>query len=450
MFNRYSGKLNSNANMIGRKDFLVRTGLLIGGGMLASSGISPSYAAKFSPPSALKTWEDIKSQFNLDPGVIQMSHFFLTSHPKPVREAIEKIRDGLDKNPVGYFHENVQHHETSVLNAAAKYLGVNPMDIALTDSTTMGLGLIYSSLDLKPDQEILTTTHDHYSTETALRLRAERTGAKIKRVSLYKDGEEITSDQIVENFIKNISSKTRYAVVTWVHSCTGMKLPIAKMSAALKEVNKNRDEKDKVIFCVDGVHGLGVENISLPELGCDFFIAGTHKWVFAPRGTGLVWAKPEVWKLAHATIPTFSGEAYGIWMNVVDHRELTNFEMMTPGGFHSFEHRWAVDKAFEFHQTIGRQKVQDRIHALNTMTKQRLSEMKKVKLITPMTDELSAGMTCFTVEGKDPFEFTEALIEKHIEASVTPYKKWYVRLAPSLVTLEDEVEKTLKVIEGMI
>lgn len=450
MFNRYTGKSNNIKNIIGRKDFLVRTGLLISGGILASAGIKSSYAEKLSLASSLKTWNDIKNQFNLDPDIIQMSHFFLTSHPKPVRESIEKIRDGLDKNPVGYFHENVEHHETAVLKAASKYLGVNPMDIALTDSTTMGLGLIYSSLDLQSDQEILTTTHDHYSTEISLKLRAERTGAKIKRVSLYNDGEEITSDQIVDNFIKSISPKTRYAVVTWVHSCTGMKLPIAKMSEALKEINKNRDEKDKVIFCVDGVHGLGVENISLPELGCDFFIAGTHKWIFAPRGTGLVWAKPEVWKLAQATIPTFSGEAYGIWMNVVDPRELTNFEMMTPGGFHSFEHRWAVDKAFEFHQTIGKQKVQDRIHALNTIIKQRLSEMRKVKLITPMADDLSAGMTCFTIEGKDPFEFTEALIEKHIEASVTPYKKWYIRLAPSLVTLDDEVEKTLNVIEQMI
>jgi selenocysteine lyase/cysteine desulfurase len=84
------------------------------------------------------------------------------------------------------------------------------------------------------------------------------------------------------------------------------------------------------------------------------------------------------------------------------------------------------------------------------MTKKRLSEMKKVKLITPMSEELSAGMTCFSVEGKDPFEFVEKLHEKKIAASVTPYKKWYVRLAPSLVTLEDEVEKTLDTIENLI
>jgi selenocysteine lyase/cysteine desulfurase len=312
------------------------------------------------------------------------------------------------------------------------------------------LGLTYSSLKLLPGQEILSTTHDHYSTEISLKHRADRTGAKVNRVALYEDGEETTSDKIVERLISGISSKTRYVAVTWVHSCTGMKLPIAKMSAAIKEINQNRTEDDKIIFCVDGVHGLGVENIYLPELGCDFFIAGIHKWIFAPRGTGLVWAKPDAWKYAQPTIPTFSGDAYGMWMNVVEQKELSNQVIMTPGGFHSFEHRWAVDEGFKFHRQIGKQKIQDRIHSLNTMTKQRLSEMKKVKLITPMSEELSAGMACFSVEGRDPFEIAEKLNEKKIAASVTPYKKWYVRLAPGLVTLEDEVNKTLDVIESLI
>jgi isopenicillin-N epimerase len=438
-----------NINLIGRKDFLLRTGLLLGGSALISAGVSPSFAKGLNTYRNPSTWKEVKDEFNLDPGTVQLAHFYLTSHPRPVRDEIEFIRTELDKNPIVYIHENHEKHEMNVLKSAADYLGANPDDIALTDSTTMGLGLIYSSLALKPGQEILTTTHDHYSTEISLKLRSERTGAKVRRISLYDFGKPVTSEEIVDRFIGSISPETKYAVVTWVHSCSGMKLPIAKMSKALKEVNKNRSDEDKVIFCVDGVHGLGIENVTLPELGCDIFISGTHKWIFGPRGTGLVWAKPEAWKYISATIPTFSGEAYGIWMGMEEPKELSFHVQMTPGGFHSFEHRWALNKAFEMHSTIGKEKIEDRIHSLNTYTKERLSSMKKIKMITPMQKELSSGIICFEVEGKDPFELVERLWDHKIVASVTPYKTWFVRFSPSLVTLEEDVDKALNVLEQL-
>jgi selenocysteine lyase/cysteine desulfurase len=77
--------------------------------------------------------------------------------------------------------------------------------------------------------------------------------------------------------------------VTWVHSSTGLKLPIHEMALAIQSINRSRGEQDRVIFCVDGVHALGVEDFRVSELGCDFLIARTHRGMFGPRGTGLVW-----------------------------------------------------------------------------------------------------------------------------------------------------------------
>ena len=57
-------------------------------------------------------------------------------------------------------------HESAISvaaqRAAADYIGGRPEDIALVDSTTEGLALIYHGLPLKPGDEILTTTHDHF------------------------------------------------------------------------------------------------------------------------------------------------------------------------------------------------------------------------------------------------------------------------------------------------
>src|ERR1700730_3629038 len=43
------------------------------------------------------------------------------------------------------------------------------------------------------------------------------------------------------------------------------------------------------------------------SLGVDVFIAGCHKWIFGPRGTGLIWANAAGWAVTGPSIPTFDG-----------------------------------------------------------------------------------------------------------------------------------------------
>jgi isopenicillin-N epimerase len=119
---------------------------------------------------------------------------------------------------------------------------------------------------------------------------------------------------------------------------------------------------------------------------------------------------------------------------------------MTPGGFHSFEHRWALDEAFRFHQAIGKARITERIHALNDQLKDGLINLRHVKVHTPLSRDLSSGIVCFEVEGWNPDQVVEQLRQRRIIASVTPYATQYVRLAPSLLTSPEEVEKTVEAI----
>lgn len=242
---------------------------------------------------------------------------------------------------------------------------------------------------------------------------------------------------------------TRIVAVTWVHSSTGLKLPIHDMALAIQAINRSRDERDRIIFCVDGVHALGVEDFRVSELGCDFLIAGTHKWMFGPRGTGLVWGHPQAWPIAQATIPTFNSQVFDRWMENTSSKDLPPSIHMTPGGFHSFEHRWALDEAFTFHQAIGKSKVTQRIYELNQQLKQGLAAMSHVTLHTPMSQDLSAGIVCFEVAGMAPRLVVEKLRQRNIVGSVTPYATKYVRLAPSLINSEKEIETTLEEIRKL-
>ncbi|MBM4121333.1 MAG: aminotransferase class V-fold PLP-dependent enzyme [Nitrospira sp.] len=424
-----------------RRTFLVRTGLLLSAGLL--TGALPSLSQAAAAPPTFTGWQAVRKQFLLSRRFIHMTGFLLASHPAPVREAIERHRRGLDENPAHYWMDNEERFEADVLQAAAEYLGVNPTDIALTDSTTMGLGLLYGGLALRAGQEVLTTTHDHYSTQISLQLRAERTGASVRTIPLYRDLKTVTKEEIVETLVQSLRPTTRYVAVTWVHSSTGLKLPVREMAEALQRVNTSREEADRVLLCVDGVHGLGVENVTMEDLGCDFFVAGTHKWLFGPRGTGLVWGRPTAWPAANATIPTFNMDAYRIWMQEPQKKEVSQAAIMTPGGFHSFEHRWALSEAFRFHLAIGKARIAERIHALNRQLKEGLVTIKGVTLHTPLAEDLSAGIVCFEIAGWTPAKAVQALREKQIIASETPYATKYIRLAPSLLTSPEEVEKTL-------
>ena len=432
-----------------RRNFLVRTGLLLSTGILAGSSPEQRALADLTTPSELDNWETIRAQFNLTRDRIHMAGFLLASHPRPVREAIEIHRRGLDENPADYLRENSDRLEDAVLRAAADYLGVQPIDIALTDSTTMGLGLLYGGLRLRAGQEILTTTHDHYSTAMSLQLRAARTGAALRRISLYQKPATVSQEEIVETLVEALRPQTRIVAVTWVHSSTGLKLPIRLMSEALAEVNARRAEEDQVLLCVDGVHGLGVEDVRMEDLGCDFFIAGCHKWLFGPRGTGLVWGHPRAWPAATGIIPSFDGEVYESWRRGTPSGEASMGAVMTPGGFHSFEHRWALGEAFKFHQAIGKARIATRIHALNHQLKEGLAEMAHVTLHTPRADKLSAGIVCFEVRGVRPEGVVARLRERGVIASVTPYATRYARLAPSLLTSPEETNKTLREIKNL-
>jgi isopenicillin-N epimerase len=431
-----------------RRRFIVRTGTMLGAGAIARvipfPLIATETAASRTSP-VLSDWDAVRAQFNLAPNKINMACYWHASHPKPVREAIEEHRRGLDECPSGYYEDHAPRLEASVRSAAAEYLMAKPDDFAMTESTSQGLGTIYTGLKLRPGQEILSTEQDHIVTKKALRFRAERMGTPIRTISLYDRSDAVTENELVDAVLHAVTLRTRIVAITWVQSATGVKMPVGRVAQALARVNANRAEEDQALLCVDGLHGLGVEDFTISDLGCDFFIAGCHKWLFGPRGTGLVWGNAPAWK---NVIPTIPGND-PLWRHQPE-EQLSPAAWMTPGGFHAFEHRWALTEAFRFHLQIGKAKVAARIHDLNRQCKEGLAKMPHVKLQTPMSDNLSAGMICFEVEGLTPKQTVAKLKDLGILASTTPpYKYEYARVTPSLWNTPAEVDATLRAIYSL-
>jgi selenocysteine lyase/cysteine desulfurase len=170
--------------------------------------------------------------------------------------------------------------------------------------------------------------------------------------------------------------------------------------------------------------------------------------MFGPRGTGIIWARPEAWARLTPVIPGF-GASYGAWLGMLPAEAVPVGDLMTPGGFHSFEHRWALPEAFALHAAIGPARVHERITALNTRCKEGLAGMKHVTVHTPMDPALSAGIIAFEIEDVTPDEYVERLYETGIIASTSPYRVSYPRLAPSLINDEAEVDRAVQAVADL-
>jgi isopenicillin-N epimerase len=428
---------------------LLTVPVALGASALVPGAFAAALASESRPLPDLSDWESVRAQFALDPGYAHFASFFIASHPAPVRDAVEAWRKAMDRDPFqviehGMFGSDADNIPMQVTGSIARYLGGNASDIALTRSTTESLAIVYHGLPLKPGDEVLATVHDHYSHHESIRLATTRAGATMRKIALFDEAADASTATIIERLLQAVAPRTRVVGLTWVHSSTGIRLPIREIAAALKA--KHPD----VLLVVDGVHGIGAADETIATMGADYFCAGCHKWMFAPRGTGLIWANAENWSRLHPTIPNFSElESYTAWTEDRAPSTPANAARMTPGGFHAFEHQWAMGAAFDMHQAMGRPRVAARIRELNDRLKASLADNRKIKLHTPMSGDLSAGLVAFEVEGVAPADVVKRLLERQIIASTSPYAVTYARLAPSLVNSPEEVDRAAQAVHAI-
>jgi selenocysteine lyase/cysteine desulfurase len=447
---------------LGRREFVGAAvgATLAGGSMIASvanaqASNSPVHKDAVTPLNP-NDWASVRAQFNLSPEFVHLSNFFLASNPKPVRDAMARHRQAFDENPYTYLEDNMFAKPEDmvwrkVCAAAAEYTGGRPEDIALTTSTTQGLAMVYNGLKLAAHQEILTTHHEWYTHDEAMRLAVVKWGGSIRRIDLYEGPEDVSTDAIVTRIEQAIKPATRILAMTWVHSGTGVRLPVREIGALVASINRDRAEADRIIYVIDGVHGFGCSEAQVASLGCDFFSAGTHKWILGPHGTGLVWAREGQWAQITPTIPTImAAEPANAWRQQRDPQGQTQAAWVSPGGFLAFENQWAMIAAFEFIQQIGRKRIAERVSELNGQLKEGLAKLPAVYLHTPQAEQFSAGFVCCDVKNRDPREIVARLKEQKIIASATPYRHSTVRFSAGIINTPEDIDKTLKVMRSLV
>ncbi len=394
-------------------------------------GVSTSPAGAGSPTTLAvpdfdpADWESVRAQFPLDAAMAQFAAFVLSPHTAQVDAAVDYHRQRLAFDTEQTLLEGITLEDT-VRQAAADYAGGAPGDYALTDSTTMGIALMYGGLSLRPGDEVLTTTHDFYSTEDSLRLLEQRTGAKVRRVSLYDNPWEATVDEMVSRLEAGLTARTKVVAVTWVHSSTGVRLPIEEISMAIG---------GRALLCVDGVHGLrrrrrrpARPRLRLPRSRHPQVAVrpARHRHPLGPqlraadRADPVVlrvreWRPPLPRRLPLLRAPV--GPGPGVRLPPADR----------PGGGRP-AHRRPGDAAQG-----------------GTGSDQRSSRSSR-----PLDPEVSAGIVCLDIPGLMPGNGVFSLREAGIVASATPYHTSYLRLGPSIVTTPEQVDAAVEAVAALV
>ena len=109
-----------------RRNFLIRSSFSLAAG--AFSSVLVEAKIKESAPADFKDWESVRRQFELAPDYIHLALFFLASHPRSVRQAIEQYRARIDANPLltvegAIFVQTDENIPLQVCRAIANYIG---------------------------------------------------------------------------------------------------------------------------------------------------------------------------------------------------------------------------------------------------------------------------------------------------------------------------------------
>ena len=150
-------------------------------------------------------------------------------------------------------------------------VGAEPEQVALTGSTTDGCNIVLAGLDLQPEDEIVTTTEEHFGLLGPVYV----SGARVVAVDPDPDA-----------ILAAVTPRTRLLALSQVLWTSGRVLPVAELRA-----------QTGVPVLVDGAQSVGA--IPVDVGGLDFLTISGQKWLCGPDSTGaLVVSDPESLRVA--------------------------------------------------------------------------------------------------------------------------------------------------------
>src|SRR2546425_10793843 len=286
-----------------RRDFLALAGKSLGLAALSSAIVASllknveaaaKTVAHLTPEEAAMDedyWAIIQNSFTVTRGIINLNNGGVSPSPRIVTEALVRYQWQQEDATAYTMWQILEPQSETIRTGLADLFGCDREEIAITRNASESLEILLMGMDLKSGDEVLTTTQDYGRMLTTIRQREQREGVKLNLIKIPippKNVNEITA--AVE---RAITPRTRLIQIAHQINITGQITPVK----AVCQMARARG----VETIVDGAHSFAQFDFKQKDLSCDYFGTSLHKWLYSPKGTGLLYVKRDkiakVWPL---------------------------------------------------------------------------------------------------------------------------------------------------------
>ena len=374
-------------------------------------------------------WREIQQAFTVDRSLVNLNNGGVSPAPAVVQEAMVRHLAYSNAAPVYTMWRILEPQREGVRQRLARDFGCDPEEIALTRNTSEGMAILQFGLDLKPGDEVLTTTQDYPRMLNFWKQRQRREGIVLKQFSIPVPAED--EEEIVRLFESHITPRTRVLMMCHMINLTGQILPVRKVVEMARKYD--------LPVLVDGAHTYAHFPFTQADLGCDFYATSLHKWLLAPHGTGMLYVRrekiPQIWPLMAA-----------------DERMDDNIRKFEEIGTHPAANYLAIAEALTFHQGIGAERKAARLRYLRDYWAKPLMTYDRVKLRTSLDPRFSCGLANVYIEGVDPVALAAHLWKQYriIVTPITHPECPGIRVTPNLYTTLEELDRFIEAMERVI
>lgn len=415
-----------------RRSFLQKAGVLSASAFL-SSIVAPAWSrnlekaiisANNRTPEDLATdetfWYYIQQSFTVSPSIINLNNGGVSPAPKSVADAMKRYYDYSNEAPSYYMWRILDQGRENLRSNLARIAGCSSEEIAMNRNSSEGLETVIFGLQLKAGDEVVVAKQDYPNVVNAWKQREVRDGIRINWINLELPSED--ENYMVKQYVNAFTPKTKAVNITHIINWNGQILPVRKIADEARRRGIN--------VLVDGAHSFAHFDFKIADLNADFFASSLHKWLYAPIGSGMLYVRKE--KIAEV-FPMFASDD-------PLKSDIRKFEHL---GTRPFFIEQAVSKAIDFHEMIGIERKEKRLHYLKNYWMERVKDTPKVKLHTSMKPKWGCAIGMVSIEGKKPGELDSFLFNNYKLHTVGI--EWEnikgVRVTPNVYTTTRELDK---------
>ncbi|TSA20501.1 aminotransferase class V-fold PLP-dependent enzyme [bacterium] len=373
-------------------------------------------------------WFEIQRSFSITRGITNLNNGGVSPSPRIVTEALCRYIWQQEDVTAYTMWSILEPQSETVRTGLAEIYGCDREEIAITRNASESLEIILMGMNLKSGDEILTTTQDYPRMLTTLRQREQREGLILRMIKVPIAPDHL--DDITAEFEKAISPKTRVILISHVINLTGQVMPVKSICALAKSKG--------IEVIVDGAHAFAHFDFKQSDLGCDYYGTSLHKWLFAPKGTGLLFVKRDkiekIWPLMAA--------------DKSQKNDIRKFEEI---GTHPAAPRLAIGEAILFHNGIGAKRKEERLRYLSRYWMTKLKDLPNIRFHTSWEPNQSCGIANVEIVGVDPGALGTYLMDKHkiLTTAIIHDEFKGIRITPSVYTTLKELDRFSDVMESV-